>query len=76
MASKSFSFAALLESAQKKKYPELTDAAVAERIGVSRQLYWSYKTERATPTLDKLILLVHSLDISPADIFRVDVKKA
>lgn len=76
MASKGVTFIELLEAAQMKKFPTLTDAAVAERIGLSRQLYWSYKSAKATPTLEKLILLVHSLEINPADIFRIDVKKA
>lgn len=63
-------FASLLTEAQNKKYPGLPDAAVAKQIGVSRQLFWAYKNGKAFPTMEKLTLLVQSLELKPEDIFQ------
>lgn len=60
-------FAALLNAAQSKQFPGLSNAAVAERMGISRQLYFQYTDETedsSWPTLPNFLKLVRHLKIN------------
>lgn len=66
-------FAALLSAAQAAQFPELSNAAVAERVGISRQLYFQYTDgaeDSSWPTLPNFLKLVKHLKINIDDLVK------
>lgn len=63
-------FAVLLATAQEKRFPNLSNAAVAERIGISRQLYFQYKEAQQLPTLPKFLRLAKHLKLNFTDLVK------
>jgi transcriptional regulator with XRE-family HTH domain len=62
-------FARNLRAARKRR--RMTQGDVAERIGVSEQIYWRYEKARMWPSIETLRMIVAVLDVSADSLFGI-----
>jgi len=62
-------FARNLRAARKRR--RMTQGDVAERIGVSEQIYWRYEKARMWPSIETLRRIVQVLDVSADSLFGI-----
>jgi transcriptional regulator with XRE-family HTH domain len=62
-------FARNLRAARKRR--RMTQADVAERIGVSTPIYWRYEKARMWPSIETLQRIVIALDVSADTLFGI-----
>jgi transcriptional regulator with XRE-family HTH domain len=62
-------FARNLRAARKRR--RMTQADVAERVGVSTPIYWRYEKARMWPSIETLRMIVAVLDVSADNLFGI-----
>jgi transcriptional regulator with XRE-family HTH domain len=62
-------FARNLRAARKRR--RMTQADVAERVGVSTPIYWRYEKARMWPSIETLRMIVAVLDVSADSLFGI-----